>query len=139
MKSTIFTLIIAFVIGLFTGCGQDDDPTTQAQTINGTWNLSNVSGGLTGINIDYNVGEVSWVFNENTKVLIIENNIESTGPEDIYAGLESGTYDYKIQHEDDHQVLYIDGAERGILKIEDNILKIDDGVAVDGFLTEFER
>jgi hypothetical protein len=144
MKSSVF-FSLSFALLFFASCDNEADPTQelviqeiQEQEIQETWNLKNVNGGMIGLNIDYNSGEVIWTFQESTNKLIIQNNIESTGPEDIYAGLDSGTYDYEILEENESQVLYIDGSLRGVLLITNSTLTIDDGIAADGYITSFE-
>ena len=138
MKFKILILVLTIGFSLFTSCSNDDD-SIEVETISGIWNLKNVSGGLLGVNIDYNQGDVKWEFNLNTNKLTVENNILTTGPEDIYAGLESGTYDIKISQNGATQTLFIDNIERGNLTLLNNNLKIDEGLVSDGFITEFER
>lgn len=130
--------LVTLSLVLFTNCNKDDD-STQAEILNGVWNLNKVWGGLQGINIDYNEGEVKWEFNLNNNTLTVVNNIMTTGPEDIYAGLESGTYNIQIKQSGESEKLYIDNNERGVIMITENNLKIDDGLAADGFITEFRR
>tara|TARA_B100001105_G_scaffold241774_1_gene221423 strand:+ start:641 stop:1042 length:402 start_codon:yes stop_codon:yes gene_type:complete len=129
-------LYIFLGLSLMFGCS--DDESNQTETLNGIWNLKNVSGGLAGINIDYNQGDVKWSFNLENNTLIVENNIITTGPEDIYAGLESGTYNIEITQSGEIQTLFINNTERGVLILLNDNLKIDEGFA-DGFITEFER
>jgi hypothetical protein len=130
-------LYIFLGLSLMFGCS--DDESNQTETLNGIWNLKNVSGGLAGINIDYNHGDVKWSFNLENNTLIVENNIITTGPEDIYAGLESGTYNIEITQSGEIQTLFINNTERGVLILLNDNLKIDDGLYADGFITEFER
>ncbi|HIG90007.1 MAG TPA: hypothetical protein EYQ45_03385 [Flavobacteriaceae bacterium] len=130
-------LYIFLGLSLMFGCS--DDESNQTETLNGIWNLKNVSGGLAGINIDYNQGDVKWSFNLENNTLIVENNIITTGPEDIYAGLESGTYNIEITQSGEIQTLFINNTERGVLILLNDNLKIDDGLTADGFITEFER
>jgi hypothetical protein len=134
MKKLLFLLVF---IPLVFACS--DDESNQTETLNGIWNLKNVSGGLAGINIDYNQGDVKWSFNLENNTLIVENNIITTGPEDIYAGLESGTYNIEITQSGEIQTLFINNTERGVLILLNDNLKIDDGLYADGFITEFER
>lgn len=89
-----------FVTIGFSNCIESDDP-TQEETLNGIWNLKNVHGGLQGINIDYSLGDVKWNFVTTNNTVVVENNIISTGPEDIFAGLDSGIYNYYIEQEND--------------------------------------
>lgn len=138
MKSKILTLIVILSIVLFTNCSNDDD-SNQTETINGIWNLKNVSGGLQGINIDYNEGDVKWDFNLENNTLVVENNILTTGPEDIYAGLDSGTYTIKIEKNGETETLFVEDTKRGVLILLNTNLKIDDNLAADGLITEFER
>lgn len=138
MKMRIVLLLILMSgVGCVTSCSNDDDASIQVESLAGIWNLKNVRGGLQGIDIDYTVGQVQWNFNTNT--LIIENNIATTGPEDIYAGLDSGTYNFTVMENGGVRTLFIDNVERGVLDVSENNLKIDDGLEVDGFITEFER
>jgi len=138
MKIGKLSLLIILSLVFFTNCSNNDD-SNQTESLNGTWNLKNVSGGLQGINIDYTQGEVEWNFNLENNTLIVENNIITTGPEDIYAGLDSGTYNIEIEQNGGTQTLFINDTERGVIILLNTNLKIDDGVAADGFITEFER
>jgi len=139
MKLVKLSLLFFLGLVLFTGCSNDDDNSSQTKVpINGIWNLKNVNGGFSPINIDYNQGEVLWTFNQTNSMLIVENNILTTGPEDIYAGIDSGSYSYTIEIDGETQTLLIDGAERGFLIFSDGNLEINDSAA-DGFVSEFER
>ena len=139
MKTLILIFILLIGLGFITSCDKNDDTPKQENAINGSWNLKNVSGGFAGINIDYTLGEVKWTFIRNNNTLIVENYIDSTGTEDIYAGLDSGTYSYEIELEGEKQLLFIDDIKRGEINIIDDILKIDYGVVADGFITIFVR
>ena len=63
----------------------------------------------------------------------------TTGPEDIYAGLDSGTYEISIEDNDEIETLFIDDTKRGIIILLNDNLKIDENFASDGFIREFER
>ena len=77
--------------------------------------------------------------NKNYKTSI-ENNIDSTGPEDIYAGLDTGTYSYKIEESEENQTLFVNEIKRGVIFFVDgSSLIIDDNLAADGFITKFDR
>lgn len=139
MKVNFFSLLAILSVVFLFSCNQTDDDIIipEEETVIGTWNLKNVSGGLIGINIDYTEGEVSWKF-QSDNTLIIEKNIITTGPEDIYSGLASGTYSYEIQQNGDNETLFIESEERGIINLSE-ILTIDDGLVADGFITTFEK
>ena len=134
----VLILFLFFGFGLFTSCSSNDE-IDQENTIDGTWNLKTVYGGLQGVNIDYNQGDVIWNFDLQTNTLIVENYIMTTGPENIHSGLQSGSYDIEITQTEEIQTLFIDGTKRGVLILLDDNLKIDDGLEADGFMTEFER
>ncbi|WP_439128528.1 hypothetical protein [Polaribacter sp.] len=138
MKIGKLSLLMVLVITLFASCNINDN-STQTETLNGNWNLKNVSGGLQGINIDYSEGEVEWNFNLENNTLTIENNIITTGPKDIYAGLDSGTYNIEIKQNGNTEILFINDTERRVIILLNSNLKIDDGIAADGFITEFQR
>lgn len=110
-----------------------------ADSVLGTWNLKKVYGGLQGINIDYSQGDVIWTFDFQNNTLTVENNITTTGPEDIHAGLDTGTYEFNIQQNGQVISLFIEGIKKGDLYIDDDKLSIDDGLAADGFVTVFVR
>jgi hypothetical protein len=105
MKNILLPLLLISALVLTTSCKKDDDDTNQPATISGNWNLKNVSGGFAGIDIDYTAGQVIWNFNLETQILTVQNNIITIGPEDIYAGFESGTYDFEIQENGRHKSL----------------------------------
>ncbi len=137
--SILFTMsILAFLVGCTTSDEALIEPSVNS-SIGQTWTLHKVSGGLAGISITYPFGEVLWTFNEATNELTVVNNIVTAGPEDVYAGHETGVYPYHINIVSGDSVLFIDNMERGIISINNNILNIDDGVAADGMLTEFEQ
>lgn len=137
-KKLSLILILNLIFSI--SCSNSDDDSNQTETLNGIWHLKNVSGGLQGVNIDYRQDDVIWNFNVENSTLIVENNIMTTGPEDIYFGLDSGTYSIRVEKSEETETLFIDDTKRGvIILLNSNNLKIDDGLAADGFITEFER
>ena len=139
MRTQIFNLFLLLTLTAFVSCNNDDDNTIQNETISGIWHLKNVSGGLQGTNIDYTKGEVKWTFGESDGTLTVENNIDNTGPEDIFAGLDSGVYAYEVQKLGQTDVLNVEGNAMGTILLSSASLKIDEGVAVDGLIREFIR
>ena len=57
-------LYIPFMFLLFSCTSDDDNQKTEA-TLNGSWHLVNISGGLVGVNDDFDTGLITWIFNEN--------------------------------------------------------------------------
>ncbi|WP_298506960.1 hypothetical protein [uncultured Maribacter sp.] len=138
MHIRFFIFFILTSTIFFTNCGKDKDENT-LEPISGVWHLKNVSGGITGININYNRGLVKWTFNNKNHKLSVENNILTTGPEDIYAGLDTGVYSYEIRKDGQIETLYIENNKRGVVIIANDSLKLDDNVAADGLIKEFKR
>lgn len=139
MKTKIYTFLFFVSLVFCTACTKNDDMIVPSDSVLGTWNLKKVYGGLQGINIDYSQGDVIWTFDFQNSTLIVENNITTNGPEDIHAGLDTGTYDFNIQQNGQVISLFIEGIKKGDLYVEDDKLSIDDGLVADGFVTVFVR
>ncbi len=136
MKKLIFiNVIILFLIS----CNNDDNGTIAEHSINGSWNLKNVSGGIVGVNLDYNAEQVIWTFNESKNSIEVKNNIITTGPKNIYSGLSTGSYTYEIKIDEEKEILHINEALFGVIKIENKILTINDNLAADGFLYTYSK
>lgn len=138
----LFVLFSAILVLVLTGCRTSDealiDP-TESNSIGQSWSLNKISGGLAGVSITYPYGQVVWTFNENTNELMVVNNITTTGVEYAYSGHDTGTYSYEIVVNNGDSMLFINNQQRGIISISNTGLNIDDGVAADGMLTEFEQ
>jgi len=133
-------LILLMILGLvvFTNCNNDDD-SNQEETLNGIWNVKNISGGISGIDDDYDNGIITWTF--NNQVLTIKNN-ESQG--NIYSGFESGTYNYSTNEVNGINYITINNAEYGGYTLSINNLTINQnetssGSGADFFMLQFER
>ena len=125
--------------GVIASCNNDDS--IQATTINGTWNLKNISGGLAGINDDYNQGIIKWIFDSQALTLTVENN---NSQNIIYDGFESGMYSYSILESGGNSYLIVADIEFGGYTLTENNLMIDQnktwtGSGADGFIIELER
>ena len=138
MKSLSLIIALSFSLGFLASCKKNCECILPNQ-IEGTWHMSRVSGGLAGIDFTYNSGEVMWVFKENSDLLFVTNAIDTNDIKYNYAKLASGQYSYSTQSANGQNILFLDGMELGIYTISNNKLFIDDGVAADGLLTEFER
>lgn len=139
---TLKLLFSTAVLALCVGCTTSDEALINLQdnnSLNHSWSLHRISGGFAGIDITYPFGQVTWTFNESTGILTVQNNIITAGPEDVYAGHETGTYTYHIEVTNGDSVLFIDNLERGMISVSSEALNIDDGVAADGMFTEFEK
>ncbi len=138
MKKRSIVWLAVLSLGLFISCNNDDNVDESPEII-GTWNLKNVNGGFPFRSIDYQEGLVAWRFQSNN-LLTVENTIVSTGPEDVHAILDSGTYNYEILQEESAELLVIDGTTFGeIIQLDGNTLKVDDGVASDGLMFLYKK
>jgi hypothetical protein len=138
MKIVKLSLLMILSLGFFTSCNNDDD-SNQVETLNGIWNVKNISGGFAGIDDDYDSGVITWTF--NNQVLTVENN-ESQG--NIYSGFESGTYNYSTNEINGNNYILINDDEYGGFTLSINNLIINQnetssGSGADGFMLQFER
>ncbi|WP_405574871.1 hypothetical protein [Winogradskyella sp. Asnod2-B02-A] len=137
MKNTIY--ILTFTL-LMLSCNTDDNSQQNAEpTIGGQWNLVNVTGGLAGVDDDFEVGLIIWDFNEDNLELTVTNNNTANV---IYDGLSSGTYDYEVLSttgETAYLVIHNFGINHEIITLNASQLVLDEGVVADGFLLTFNR
>ncbi|HET8838878.1 MAG TPA: hypothetical protein VFM82_07800 [Flavobacteriaceae bacterium] len=138
MRTTFLILLLAFC-GFATSCDNDDDNGPQTEvSLEGTWDLKNISGGFAGINADFEDDAIEWTFNEETSVLTI-NNTHPNDDETIYDGLESGTYTYELSTVDGENQIYINDVFFGVYVLSASELVIDQDIGADGYVFSFER
>ena len=141
MKNVILFLFMFFGLTTFMGCDKKDN-TTQMETLNGKWNLKNISGGFAGVDDDFEMGLVTWTFDQTSSTLSVVNN---STQEFIYSGYETGTYNYIIfSYSNGNKYMIINGTEHGKYLIQGNLLTINEnelqsGAGADGFIFEFVR
>jgi hypothetical protein len=127
-------LFIIFAFGIFlSNCTNDGAP--KEDILTGTWNVQNISGGLSGIDDDYEAGVIIWTFSAENATLSVENNNEANV---IYDGLPSGNYAYSILTVEGEQFLEINGqGQFGIVLSNGQVLldqnKTSTGTGADGF------
>ncbi len=109
------------------------------------WHLTNVSGGVAGIDIDFEMDTVIWVFNVDfvgSGSLQVQNNNTDNSLED---GLDTGTYSVSIPVYDTQSILFVDGDEfAGVVTPTEEDLVINqnitsNGTGTDGFIYTFKR
>ena len=128
-----------FVLVLFSfSCNSDDDAQQNTDSaLQGTWSLVNVSGGLAGVNDDFEIGTITWNFNEDNLELTVTNTNTTTV---IYDGFPSGTYDYELLTPTEESAsVTINSFEYRITTLTSSLLLLDEGVAADGFLLTFRK
>ena len=79
-------LIVLCCSLVLTNCSVSNDSDTQ-QNYKNLWHLINVSGGIAGINENFELETIIWSFNETTlKLTVVNSNPDDT----IQDGLDSG-------------------------------------------------
>lgn len=120
-------------------CGNDDDNQNNNDEglLDGQFSLVNVSGGLLGVDDDFEIGLITWDFDGYNWVLTVDNNNSANV---AYDGLPSGTYDYQIlttTGEDAYLVVNEVNFSYRIALYDSSELLLDEGIAFDGFLLSF--
>jgi hypothetical protein len=149
MKIGKLALLIVLGVICFTNCNNNDNDLTITENINGTWNLKNVSGGFSGVNVDYESEIVTWQFIPESKNIIVVNSLINNGPQSVYLPLQSGNYNYTISEINNKRFIKIEGfkifdnGEYGKYEIKNNELVINQGEgseanANDAFTLKFE-
>ena len=84
-------LLSALVLTLFlTGCSSDD---SGSRSIDGTWNLTNIKGGIEGIDNDFANGTITWTFDSDAGTVEVVNS----NTNDVEDMLPTGTYSFTIE------------------------------------------
>lgn len=135
MKSTIYSLV--FMLLVFS-CNSDDDAQQNTDlALSGTWSLVNIHGGFAGVNYDFDLGEITWDFNQDQSELTVTNTNTTTV---IYDGLPTGTYDFELTESTDGSTsIVINTISYTITSLTSSELILDEGVASDGFLLTFSK
>ncbi|MDG5490561.1 hypothetical protein [Psychroserpens sp. SPM9] len=134
MKKYIYLVALIFVA---MSCQNDDDGTPNNEpTLEGPWSLVNVSGGLAGVDQDFELGIITWDFDIETQQLTIVN----TNTDVVFDGYPSGVYDFQALTNGEITTIVIDDN----INLEINVLTnsqlvLDEGIAFDGFLYTFTR
>lgn len=135
---------ILFILTCFftlTNCNVNEDlPEQEAQNYRTEWHLLNVSGGVAGVNDDFEANTIIWIFDqENNSVNITNNNTDDTKQD----GFDTGTYSFSSLESNDSFYMVINGDELGeytfpnqqTLQIDENYKSDSDGT--DGFIYTF--
>ncbi|OIQ18622.1 MAG: hypothetical protein BM557_06770 [Flavobacterium sp. MedPE-SWcel] len=124
---------------LCVGCS-DDDSAPAVNPLNASWNLTNVSGSLLGIDQDIEEGLIVWAFNTtNNTVTVVNNNTD----EDVTDFFESGTYNYSYETnyigiETCAESLKVNDINFGCQNITGNTMILSD-IAADGYQLTFTK
>ncbi|MBU3821433.1 hypothetical protein KO566_05125 [Flavobacteriaceae bacterium XHP0103] len=142
MKKIILITLLSFFS--LTNCSLGNDTNeNQQEVVRVLWHLANVSGGINGVDNDFDINVVVWEFNEISKVLTVTNNNETPSLED---GLDTGTYPYYITETGNGNEAFIslNNNEFGEIIVTNNTLVIDQnetssGPAADGYIYTFSK
>ncbi len=135
MKTTFYVFVLTL---LMVSCSNNDDEQQNSNpTLDGSWSLVNVSGGFAGIDYDFEVGLITWVFNQGDLELTVTNTNTTNV---IYDGLPSGVYDYEVLTPtgEDTSVI-INTFNYTITTLSSSQLVLNEGIAFDGFLLTFSK
>ncbi|TYA89165.1 hypothetical protein [Seonamhaeicola marinus] len=142
MKRSI--LIIGVFFLLISSCSLENDNSNEPTQITlKHWNLINVSGGVAGVDVDFNVGDIIWNYDQFNNLLYVEN---SNTDDTLIDGLDTGTYDfyliesnskvYTILDVNEFGEIYTSETDTTILTINQNNLST--GSITDGFVYTFK-
>jgi hypothetical protein len=131
-KITFFLLLILTTLAF--SCSNDEP----VETLDGTWRLRNATA-PEGASIVYTDGEVYWTFDKQTHRLNVQNNVITQGPENIFSGLSSGSYNYSVTKEGDTKILYVNGNPQGIFAYTAENLVINTAPDASGLIKVFAR
>ena len=131
-------LIAIILIIIISSCSINNEDDT-SKFVRSEWHLKNVSGGLAGVNNDFDINQIIWMFDEFQSSITVLNN--NTNP--LEDGLDSGSYVYSILNDGNNTFLIIDGNEYGSITVLTNNLIIDQnltstGTGADGFIYSFQ-
>lgn len=101
MKKLIFYLGLSFSI-IASSCSIDNYSPNSELQVNSSWVLKNTTGGIAGINDNFNNGDVIWDFNAVNNTLKVTKKINTAG-----SGIPAGTYTYSLKHEEKTSLIEI--------------------------------
>ena len=136
MKKIILLLLCSPLLWAFQ-CDEDDNPSDDKPI--GTWNLVNVSGGIAGSDFNFPPGTITWKFNYDGTVEVVNNNPADSNAEDFF---ETGTYTYEhvvneIPNSCQH-VMMIDNINLGCESLLVPVLTFTQ-VEADGYIITLKR
>lgn len=141
MKIRILILILISSAILFINCTNDDE-SIQVETIDGVWNLKNISGGFAGVDVGYENGIVTWEFNSKTETLTVNSSLINNGPQSAYLPLISGEYSFSLSELNGKRYVHIKdygihiNGEYGSYLIQDGILTINQSEGSESNVTD---
>ncbi|MEN3324780.1 hypothetical protein VP395_13655 [Mariniflexile soesokkakense] len=139
MKHFILITFLSFIT--LTNCSINNNDDGKQQVYKTYWHLTNVSGGIAGVDNDFDLDKIIWSFDNTTGKLTINNtNTDDT----IEDGFDSGVYNYTVTIVESDEFLVIESNEFGNVVATETQLIIDQnittsGTGTDGFVYTFKR
>lgn len=128
---------MCLVILALASCKNDDD--NGPATLEGTWKLTRVQGGIAGVDERFPSGVITWTFHLDTQTVTVVNNLTPESANDFF---ESGTYSFQARSTGANSTcgasMSIDDIDFGCMSQSGNTLKFDQQ-ATDGFLVTLKR
>jgi len=87
------------------------------------WSLVRITGGVAGVDINLERGQITWIFDEFNTNIIVEENVAG-----VSHGLSEGTYSYSIQNISNADFIFVDEVEYGDIIIGQNTFTIDENI-----------
>ncbi|MDO7171685.1 hypothetical protein [Mariniflexile sp. AS56] len=139
MKHSILIIFLSFLT--LTNCSTDNDDYYKEQVYRTYWHLINVSGGIAGVDNNFDLNKIVWTFDDETHTLTVSN----TNTTDVEDGFDTGEYTYSVTEDaNKEQFLTIESNEFGHMTISETELIINqnmttNGSGADGFMYTFKR
>lgn len=129
-------IILLFILLVVFSCEKNEE---DENTLQGKWNVTKIIGGFRAP-VDYNIGELTWFIDLSKNEVIIENNKDHFPALHIptFSNNQGGTYTFQIIKENNLEY-FIVGNRKGIIKLENNELIIDYGIAHDDIAYIFKQ
>ena len=117
--------ILLFQLSACTDDFDDNLPEKPEPTLLGSWKLVNVSGGFANQNFDFEAGLITWTFNDNQTVTIVNNNTDDSKADYFDSGIYP--YEYVLTNDSGQNIneVIIDGQRMGETVLLINQLTMD--------------
>ena len=135
MKKIIVIITLFFAV---VSCTTANEPVeikslVVENSISGKWHLQNLSGGIAGVNLNFNPNDFVLEFNEINRTVTVTNSLQNN-----VTTLNSGTYSYLLQNNLGTNFLIVNGTNIGRLTLNTNLL-LDDNADNDSMQFKYVR
>ena len=135
-----FLYLLFFTLLACTEAEQDEN---EVRLLSGQWQLSTLTGSIVGSGSDFTPGELNWNINLFASVVSVSSNLDEGDPKRSQFPLEIGVHTFDlVQQEEELRYTYdfiVEGERLGTLSWRQGQLRLDTGLASDGFLYIFRR